>query len=176
MNDKNKPSDALVTAGPGGKIDFDEIRRVIALLEEKNLSLFEFEVDGYKIKIGRAGPVPASPPPLVIQSAGNGAATLAEAASPAPVPAPEPDATMHVMTSPMVGTFYRSPDPTAAPFVDIGDPVKKGQTLCIVEAMKLMNEIESDLDGTVTEIFAENGKPVEFGQKLFAIKPASQAA
>ncbi len=73
----------------------------------------------------------------------------------------------------MVGTFYRAPDPTSAPFVDIGDPVQKGQTLCIIEAMKLMNEIEADVDGTIVEIFAENANPVEYGQKLFAILPAS---
>jgi acetyl-CoA carboxylase biotin carboxyl carrier protein len=73
----------------------------------------------------------------------------------------------------MVGTFYRAPDPTAAPFVDSGDTVKKGQTLCIIEAMKLMNEIEADVAGTIVEIFVDNAKPVEFGQKLFAILPAS---
>jgi acetyl-CoA carboxylase biotin carboxyl carrier protein len=71
----------------------------------------------------------------------------------------------------MVGTFYRAPNPSAPPFVEIGDTVKKNQTLCIIEAMKLMNEIESDIDGTIEEILVENGKPVEFGQKLFALKP-----
>jgi acetyl-CoA carboxylase biotin carboxyl carrier protein len=73
----------------------------------------------------------------------------------------------------MVGTFYRAPDPTADSFVEVGDTVKKGQTLCIIEAMKLMNEIEADADGTVVEVFAENAKPVEYGQKLFAIQPPS---
>lgn len=71
----------------------------------------------------------------------------------------------------MVGTFYRAPDPSAPPFVKIGEPVTKNQTLCIIEAMKLMNEVESDIDGTVEEIFIKNGKPVEYGQKLFSIKP-----
>jgi acetyl-CoA carboxylase biotin carboxyl carrier protein len=176
MNDKTKPPDGPEAVVPGGKIDFDEVRKVIALLEEKNLSLFELEVEGYKIKIGRATQTSASPTPLVLQAAGNGQAPANEAPPPGPLPAQEPDSPLHIVTSPMVGTFYRSPDPTAAPFVDIGDPVKKGQTLCIVEAMKLMNEIESDLDGMVAEIFAENAKPVEFGQKLFAIRPLSQAA
>ena len=73
----------------------------------------------------------------------------------------------------MVGTFYRAPAPNAPPFVEVGEPVKKNQTLCIVEAMKLMNEIECDVDGIVKEIFVENGKPVEFGQKLFAIVPTA---
>jgi acetyl-CoA carboxylase biotin carboxyl carrier protein len=77
------------------------------------------------------------------------------------------------VTSPIVGTFYRAPSPTSPPFVDVGDPVKKKQTLCIVEAMKLMNEIECDIDGSVREIFIENGKPVEYGQKLFAIIPSA---
>jgi acetyl-CoA carboxylase biotin carboxyl carrier protein len=172
MNDKDKrPVDVEVVA-PGGKVDFDEVRKVIALLEEKNLSVFELETEGYKIKIVRniAPPVPAtvlqSPPP-VPSPAGEASS------SSAPAPAPEADKALQVVTSPMVGTFYRAPDPTAPPFVDIGDAVKKGQTLCIVEAMKLMNEIESDLDGTIVEIFVENAKPVEFGQKLFAVKPLS---
>jgi acetyl-CoA carboxylase biotin carboxyl carrier protein len=73
----------------------------------------------------------------------------------------------------MVGTFYRTPAPNAPPFIEVGEPVKKKQTLCIVEAMKLMNEIESDVDGVVKEIFIENGKPVEFGKKLFAILPTA---
>jgi acetyl-CoA carboxylase biotin carboxyl carrier protein len=73
----------------------------------------------------------------------------------------------------MVGTFYRAPDPSADPFVEVGDTVKKGQVLCIIEAMKLMNEIESEVDGVVVEIFGENAKPVEYGQKLFAVQPAS---
>jgi acetyl-CoA carboxylase biotin carboxyl carrier protein len=73
----------------------------------------------------------------------------------------------------MVGTFYRASDPNSPPFVEVGDEVKKSQTLCIIEAMKLMNEIESDVEGIVTEIFAENGKPVEYGQRLFAIQPVA---
>ena len=88
----------------------------------------------------------------------------------APIPTPAEDKNIHYITSPMVGTFYRAPSPTSPPFVDIGDAVKKGQTLCIVEAMKLMNEIESDVSGVVVDILVENGKPVEYGQKLFAIK------
>ncbi|HQM75384.1 MAG TPA: acetyl-CoA carboxylase biotin carboxyl carrier protein, partial [Candidatus Saccharicenans sp.] len=84
--------------------------------------------------------------------------------------APLEDKSLHYITSPMVGTFYRAPSPTSAPFVEIGDTVKKGQTLCIIEAMKLMNEIESDVSGVVTDILVENGKPVEYGQRLFVIK------
>jgi acetyl-CoA carboxylase biotin carboxyl carrier protein len=78
-----------------------------------------------------------------------------------------------LVTSPIVGTFYRAASPTSPPFVDVGDPVKKKQTLCIVEAMKLMNEIECEWEGVVREIYVENGKPVEYGQKLFAISPSA---
>jgi acetyl-CoA carboxylase biotin carboxyl carrier protein len=174
MNDTPKRTDEAGEAAPGGRIDFDEVRRIIALLEEKNLSLFEFEVEGFKIKIGRAAPNSVPPSPAAAPAAGPATAPPADASAPfAPPSAQEADGSLKFITSPMVGTFYRAPDPTAPPFVDIGDPVKKGQTLCIVEAMKLMNEIESDLDGTVVEIFVENARPVEFGQKLFSVKPAS---
>jgi acetyl-CoA carboxylase biotin carboxyl carrier protein len=173
MNDKPKRPEEPEGAAPGGRIDFDEIRKVIALLEEKNLSVFELEIEGFKVKITRNLPAPAAPPASANSAPASGPSTAGEAAAPLPVPGSEHDETLQMITSPMVGTFYRAPDPTAPPFVDIGDPVKKGQTLCIVEAMKLMNEIESELDGTVVEVFVENAKPVEFGQKLFAIKPLS---
>jgi len=156
-----------------GKIDYDEIRKLIALLEEKGLSVFELEVEGLKVKIGRNAPAPAAP--AAAPAAPGPAATPAEQAAAAEARAHAAATALghHLIHSPMVGTFYRAPDPTSAPFVDIGDPVKKGQTLCIIEAMKLMNEIEADVDGTIVEIFVENAKPVEFGQKLFAILPAS---
>jgi acetyl-CoA carboxylase biotin carboxyl carrier protein len=170
MNDRNNRPDSPDPAAPGGRIDFDEVRKVIALLEEKNLSAFELETEGFKIKVSRNVPAPAAPAAVVVAPP---QAVLPAAGEPAGAPAVEVDKNLHVITSPMVGTFYRAPDPTAPPFADVGDPVKKGQTLCIVEAMKLMNEIESDVDGTVVEVFPENGKPVEFGQKLFAIRPAS---
>ncbi|HSA94897.1 MAG TPA: acetyl-CoA carboxylase biotin carboxyl carrier protein [Acidobacteriota bacterium] len=166
-------------AGPqetplSGKIDYDEIRRLVALLEEKNLAVFELEIEGLKVKIGRNAPAP--PAPVLVQAAaGPAPATNGNppAVSEAQVQAAETARGHHLIHSPMVGTFYRAPDPTSAPFIDIGDTVKQGQTLCIIEAMKLMNEIEADVDGTIVEIFVDNAKPVEFGQKLFAILPAS---
>lgn len=173
MNDKTRRPDEPEGTPAGGKIDFDEIRKVIALLEEKNLSVFELEIEGFKVKIGRNVPPPVTALSSAVPAAAPGPSAAGEATAPVPAPGQELDETLQMITSPMVGTFYRAPDPTAPPFVDIGDPVKKGQTLCIVEAMKLMNEIESDLDGTVVEIFVENAKPVEFGQKLFAVKPLS---
>jgi acetyl-CoA carboxylase biotin carboxyl carrier protein len=166
MSDKNTKPPAPSESAMSGKIDYDEIRKLVGLLEEKNLSVFELEVQGLKVKIARSTPAPAPaaavPAPPADPDADRAKAQIIEAAK-----------GLHLITSPMVGTFYRAPDPASPPFVDIGDTVNKGQTLCIIEAMKLMNEIEADIDGTLVEIFGENAKPVEFGQKLFAILPQS---
>jgi len=175
MNDKNNKASGTVESPMGGKIDYEEIRKLVGLLEEKNLAVFELEVEGLKVKIARSCPPAAATPALVMAQAPVPAAAPAASAADAEAKAQIIEAAKghHLITSPMVGTFYRAPDPSSAPFVDIGDTVKKGQTLCIIEAMKLMNEIEADVDGTIVEIYGENAKPVEFGQKLFAIKPAS---
>ena len=153
------------------KIDYPEILKLIDLLEERNLSRFELEVEGFKISIGRGHP-PAEPREI---------AAAHQATLPGATPQnntgqeslePEEREDLDYVSSPMVGTFYRSPDPSSPPFVEQGESVTKNQTLCIIEAMKLMNEIEADIDGVVEEIFVKNGMPVEYGQKLFAIKPA----
>ena len=150
------------------KIDYQEILKLIDLLEERNLSRFELEVEGFKISIGRGQETQlisheaAAPPPA--QAPGPDALPESEK-----IP-PERDDLIYV-DSPMVGTFYRSPDPSSPPFIDKGESIEKNQTLCIIEAMKLMNEIEADVDGVVEEIFVKNGKPVEYGQKLFSIRP-----
>jgi len=172
MTDKNNKPSAPLGLPMSGKIDYDEVRKLIALLEEKNLSVFELETEGFKVKIGRAAPGPVAPPAVPAAPAPDGPPETPEAAE-ARIQAAEVAKGHQIVTSPMVGTFYRAPDPTSAPFVDVGDVVKKGQTLCIIEAMKLMNEIEADVDGTIADIFVENAKPVEYGQKLFAILPAS---
>jgi acetyl-CoA carboxylase biotin carboxyl carrier protein len=153
------------------KIDYEEINRLVSFLEEKKLTHFELEVEGFKIKISRGA---YSDSALAKTDAPvNSAQTEPETkAVPVSPPPQESSNGLHFVTSPMVGTFYRAPDPASPPFVDIGDEVKISQTLCIIEAMKLMNEIESEVDGVIAEIFAENGKPVEYGQKLFAIRPA----
>ncbi len=170
MGQKAKAAESAEGSAMGMKIDYDEIGKLIALLEEKNLSQFELETENFKIKIGRG--VPAAAPSVSLAPApappseGSGNPVLV------PVHAREFDPSWSLIKSPMVGTFYRAPDPTADPFVEVGDSVKKGQVLCIIEAMKLMNEIESDVDGIVVEIFGENAKPVEYGQKLFAVRPA----
>jgi acetyl-CoA carboxylase biotin carboxyl carrier protein len=154
------------------KIDYDEITKLVSFLEEKNLTQFELEVEGFKIKIARggaqpaqAGPVPAQPAPPQPMPTSGSSLDFAKAQ--------ESSNNIHYVTSPMVGTFYRAPDPASEPYVEIGEQVKKSQTLCIIEAMKLMNEIESDVDGEVMEIFVENGKSVEYGQRLFAVRPGS---
>jgi acetyl-CoA carboxylase biotin carboxyl carrier protein len=170
MSDKDTKVSRPAESAVSGKIDYDEIRKLVGFLEEKALSVFELEVEGLKIKIARNAPAAAPAAGLAHAPAAPAApGTTAEARA----QIIEAARGLHLITSPMVGTFYRAPDPSSAPFVDIGDVVKKGQTLCIIEAMKLMNEIEADLDGTIVEIYAENAKPVEFGQKLFAILPQS---
>lgn len=148
------------------KIDYKEIIKLIDLIEERNLTHFELEVEGFKIKISKN---------LSSTSSAEETSALCTPSEQEENPAlsqekiEEGKDNLHYITSPMVGTFYRASDPTSIPFVDVGDEVKKNQTLCIIEAMKLMNEIESDVDGVLEEIYVENGKPVEYGQKLFAI-------
>ena len=107
--------------------------------------------------------VPPPPPPPAPPTAAEKAATVKAEEDAA-------EAGLHIITSPIVGTFYRSANPESEPFVNVGDRVSKGQVLCIIEAMKLMNEIESDVDGVVTRIYPQNGQPIEYGEKLFAVK------
>jgi len=154
------------------KIDYKEINKLLALMEEKNLTQVELETEGFKIKISRnqSLPFPAGTfiaPPISPETQANENIPVQEEE------VLEKSNDFYLIKSPMVGTFFRAPDPSSAPFVEIGDTVKKNQTLCIIEAMKLMNEIESEIDGTLEEVYVENGKPVEYGQKLFAVKPLS---
>jgi acetyl-CoA carboxylase biotin carboxyl carrier protein len=152
------------------KIDYKEINKLIRLMEEKNLSHFELEVEGLKIKIGRdLSSTSESAPALEVLED-----TEAKSSNtPLETDSKEGKNNLYYIISPMVGTFYSAPDPSSPPFVEIGDSVKKNQTLCIIEAMKLMNEIESEVDGVLMKIFIESGKPVEYGQRLFAIQPLS---
>jgi acetyl-CoA carboxylase biotin carboxyl carrier protein len=146
-------------------VDIDKLRALLTVLDEENVAEFEHESEGVRVRIVRGVVVPPmqafhAPPP--VPAAAVSTAKLSDA-----TPADSVD-----VTSPFVGTFYRSPSPDAPTFVEVGSVVRPGQTLCIIEAMKLMNEIEAELSGTVVEIYAQNGKPVEFGQKLFRIKQA----
>jgi acetyl-CoA carboxylase biotin carboxyl carrier protein len=153
-----------------------EILELIEFVSKSNFVEFELEREGFKIRLvksgGRAVPVVAAAVPAM-------PASTAEAPAPASaqtVAAPAPPAQrFHEIKSPLVGTFYRAPSPEAPPFTEVGKTVRAGQVLCIVEAMKLMNEIESDVDGVVEEILVSNGQPVEYGELLFRIRPTSPA-
>ena len=162
-------------------MDLKDIRQILDLVREHELSEFELEREGFKIRIKKGTPVNAPGAfavPLVQQPAAAPPQPPASAA-PAPleaVPGPASLATDEVdfaiVKSPIVGTFFRSAEPGALPFVDVGDTVRKGQVLCIIEAMKLMNEIESEFDGVVEKVYIENGQPVQFNDRLFAIRKA----
>jgi acetyl-CoA carboxylase biotin carboxyl carrier protein len=145
-------------------LDLDTVRALAELLAENDITEFDHEAVGVRIKLVRGART-------VVAVAAPVPPTAAVAAAVA-TPSTEPPADAIDVTSPFVGTFYRSPSPDAPSFVEVGSVVRPGQTLCIIEAMKLMNEIEAECAGTVTEIFAQNGKSVEYGQKLFRIKKA----
>jgi len=152
------------------KIDYKEIIKLIDLLEDRDLSNFELEIEGFKIKISRSDhktSLPSLPSNLSItpEELPNEKTSLSESKL------KKSQNSLHYITSPMVGTFYRAPDPSSPPFAEVGETIKKNQTLCIIEAMKLMNEVECDIDGVLEEIFIKNESPIEYGQRLFAIKP-----
>jgi acetyl-CoA carboxylase biotin carboxyl carrier protein len=150
-------------------LDLDTLQALARVLTEHDIAEFEHEADGVRVKIVRgARAVLTAASPAFVSPAQNGTPAAAPAAGSSTDP---PDGAVDV-TSPFVGTFYRSPSPDAPSFVDVGSVVRPGQTLCIIEAMKLMNEIEAECSGTVVEVFAQNGKAVEFGQKLYRIKKA----
>jgi acetyl-CoA carboxylase biotin carboxyl carrier protein len=161
-------------------MDFDELKRILDMVREHELSEFELERDGLKIKIKKGGglrgagvsaefAVP-SPPAAGPAPAGTPHVPVPVPAAPSVSVAEAEEVELAVVKSPIVGTFYRAPEPNAPPFVKVGDIVKKGQVLCIVEAMKLMNEIESDHAGEIVKIFVENSQPVQYGERLFAIR------
>lgn len=147
-----------------------EVQELVELLKQHNLAELEVERDGLRVRLVREAPPPAPAvswegPPAAQEMPTDGQALL-------PV---QDSSGLVTVTSPIVGTFYRSPSPDADPYADEGDFVKKGQVLCIVEAMKLMNEIEAEVDGRIVKILAESTKPVEYGQPLFLIDPSPAA-
>jgi len=155
-------------------VNFKEILELIDKVADRGIATLEIEQAGVRLRIDgkSAAPAPQSMPPAVLSGSGTDTTTprsVAPLAAPA-LPPEDADAGLHIITSPIVGTFYRSPNPESEPFVNIGDHVSKGKVLCIVEAMKLMNEIESDADGVVARIYPQNGQPIEYGEKLFAVK------
>jgi len=157
-------------------VNFDEIRQILDLVREHELSEFELHEEHFKIRIRKDGQVhvmpaaaPPLPPPVAAPAPSALAAPTVEAAeSEGPVDAAGME--LAVVKSPIVGTFYRCQEPGLPSFVEVGGTVKRGQVLCIIEAMKLMNEIESEYDGIVSAVYVENGQPVQYGERLFAIR------
>jgi acetyl-CoA carboxylase biotin carboxyl carrier protein len=156
-----------------------ELKELVEFLIEKDISEFELERGDVKVKIKRGGDksqasapdsryftVHAAPPPAPEAGAGSSPA----APPPPPAKAPVVEENLHIVRSPIVGTYYESPSPGSPPFVKVGDVVEAGQVLCIVEAMKLMNEIESDASGEIVKMLVTNGQPIEYGQELFALR------
>jgi acetyl-CoA carboxylase biotin carboxyl carrier protein len=146
------------------KMELDEIRQLIELLKETDITELQLEREGAKLKIKREKYMSSfealsHPKKHEVAAPGEARAEITE------------ESKLVTITSPIVGIFHRSPSPEASPFVEVGNTVKKGQTLCIVEAMKLMNEIESDTDGIISKILVDNGQPVEYGEPLFLIEP-----
>jgi len=159
-------------------MDLDQLRQILNLVREHELSEFEIEHEGLRLKIRKdiaAGitMLPAVGPSVTVATGSAAASSSMGVGLPMATPTvPEEieDIELAVVKSPIVGTFYRSPEPGAAPFVEVGSIVKKGQVLCIIEAMKLMNEIDSECDGEIISVYLESGQPVQYGERLFAIR------
>ncbi len=170
-------------------LTFEQIKELVELIAQRRLQGLEIERSGFRLKVDGQATAPqvvyaaqaAEPPRAAAPApAAPAAAPAAPPAAAAPAPAAPPQAEKagpppgsHIINSPIVGTFYRSPSPDAPAFVEVGSRVKKGQVLCIIEAMKLMNEIESDVDGEVLEVYPQNAQPVEFGEPLFAVRASA---
>ena len=156
-------------------MDLDEIKKILELMRENGLSEFELEQEGVKLRLRKdSGPQWSSHAPAV--PAPGYVAPIATAPPPgeppsAPLTVASEDVDLAIIKSPIVGTFFRAPEPDAKPFTDVGQMVKTGQVLCIIEAMKLMNEINAECDGEVVKVYVENGRAVHYGERLFAIRP-----
>jgi acetyl-CoA carboxylase biotin carboxyl carrier protein len=160
-------------------VDLSDLKDILRTLEEQDITEFELEQDGVKLRVCRASRHggPAGPLAIALESlrptaVGPSAGTLSAPASAAASDGGTGGDRHAEVKSPIVGTFYRAPDPNSPPFVSVGDRVRVGQVLCIIEAMKLMNEIEADVAGEVVEIHPENGQPVQYGDALFTIRPS----
>jgi acetyl-CoA carboxylase biotin carboxyl carrier protein len=182
MAAKRKPRRAKTTARPvksggrsadnsagarAGGFELAELRRLIRLVQRTGIGELEVTAGGRTVRISAQAGIAA--PVMPVREPGP--APAAPASAPAPTPAADSTEKLVAITSPMVGTFYRAPAPDADSYVDVGQMVEVGQTVCIVEAMKLMNEIESEAKGRIVRILVENAQPVEFGQKLFLLEP-----
>jgi acetyl-CoA carboxylase biotin carboxyl carrier protein len=153
-------------------VDAKEIRELIELISRSNFSAFEMEREGFRLRLVKDATVATgSAPPIVHVDAPGGATSEPVTDTQLPAAVAEPAAGLFELNSPIVGTFYRAASPDGTPFTEIGSRVKKGQPICIVEAMKVMNEIESEVDAEVVDIPVANGQPVEYGEVLFRLRP-----
>jgi acetyl-CoA carboxylase biotin carboxyl carrier protein len=150
--------------------DIKEIKAVIDLMKKHDLSVFEIEKEGLRLKLQRGAPVSQSTIAAPAAAAGPAKAAVAGAEPPPPAAKAIESVPMKEIVSPMVGTFYRAASPDAPAFVDVGKPVTEDTVVCIIEAMKVMNEIKAETSGVIAEVLAENGKPVQFGQALFKVR------
>lgn len=185
MKGSKKPPANSEISVPG--VDLGQLERLLSFMSEHGLEEFEYAHGDLRIRLKKAIPQQAAAPVLALP--------VAQASAPHAVPAPDPQSTAqaashaasspaapatapaadeHIIKSPIVGTFYAGPSPEAGPFVRVGDMVEAGQTVCIIEAMKLMNEIEADIGGEVARVLIENGQPVEYGEALFALRPTGK--
>jgi acetyl-CoA carboxylase biotin carboxyl carrier protein len=162
----------------GNRVDLPEVERVLEFMQRHGLEEFEYERDGLRIRLKKPSAVYAQPvlhaaaaPAIGAQPGAPVAEVPRGTAAGAPPQGAVESADLHIVKSPIVGTFYSSPSPETPPFVTLGARVDEGQALCIIEAMKLMNEIEADVAGEIVKIFVENGQPVEYGEALFGIHP-----
>jgi acetyl-CoA carboxylase biotin carboxyl carrier protein len=158
-------------------MDLTQLKEILDLVRAHDLAEFEIEHDGLRLKIRKdaagapavvAAPAPSGP--AAAPAATPASTSLTSTASGPAAVTGDSEVDLAVVKSPIVGTFYRSPEPGAPPFVDVGSQVKKGQVLCIIEAMKLMNEIDSEYDGEIVNVYVEGGQPVQYGERLFAIR------
>ncbi|MFM7236542.1 MAG: acetyl-CoA carboxylase biotin carboxyl carrier protein [Cyanobium sp.] len=153
-------------------LDHEQLRDLLEQLSKSDIQEFRLEGEDFRLEVRRNLPVmPSSPAPMVAAPAALSALQESVAAPPPPPATAASRSDLQAITAPMVGTFYRSPAPGESPFVELGTRIKAGQTVCILEAMKLMNELEAEVAGEVVEILVENGTPVEFGQVLMRIRP-----
>jgi acetyl-CoA carboxylase biotin carboxyl carrier protein len=156
-------------------MEFEDIEKILELVRQHDLAEFELERDGLKLRVRKAGATFSVLPPQLHAGPVPVVTPVAPAAATPAPPAPageDEELELAVVKSPIVGTFYRSAEPGAPSFVEVGQRVKKDQVLCIIEAMKLMNEITSEYEGEIVSVYVENGKPVQYGERLFAIKTA----
>jgi acetyl-CoA carboxylase biotin carboxyl carrier protein len=181
---KKQPAGSEISV-PG--VDLGQLERLLSFMSEHGLEEFEYAHGDLRIRLKKAIPLPSAAPVLALPvaqvAAPQGAQaqappmvpqTVSQAASGPAGPVPATPTDEHIVKSPIVGTFYAGPSPDAGPFVRVGDFVEAGQTVCIIEAMKLMNEIEADIGGEVARVLVENGQPVEYGEPLFALRPTGK--